>query len=187
MTASRSRNTRAAPGRSCSARGSARSLVPHSCRSQRGFTFIWVLMSIAVLGIYLAQVGTMWRTEIARDNEEVLLHQGDEIREAIRRYMEAGGPQGGFQYPRTLADLVKDPRVPFERRFLRKAYKDPMTGKDWSYIGAPGGGIMGVYSSASGTPFKTENFPKIYGSFAGQTSYEGWKFAHFPNNAGLRR
>ncbi|MEJ8855438.1 type II secretion system protein [Variovorax robiniae] len=164
-----------------------RGQVPRLRKAQRGFTLIWALMTVFILGIYLGEVGTLWGTEIARDKEEVLLHQGDEIREAIRRYMEAGGAAGGMQYPRKLDDLVKDPRVPFERRFLRKAYKDPMTGKDWSYIGAPGGGIMGVYSSASGTPFKQEDFPKVYSSFTRQTSYEGWKFAHYPGSAGLRR
>ena len=155
-------------------------------RSQRGFTYVWVLMTVFVLGIYLAQVGTLWRTEFTRANEEVLLSQGDEIREAIRRYVETGAP-GGMQYPRSLNDLVKDPRVPFERRFLRKAYKDPMSGKDWSFVGAPGGGIMGVYSTAPGVPFKTDNFPRIYGAFVGQTTYEGWKFAHYPSSAGMRR
>jgi len=147
--------------------------------AQRGFACMWALLAIAAMGIYLTQVGKLWGTEVARANEEILLQQGDEIRNAIKGYVEAGGA-GSMQFPRSLNDLVRDPRVPYERRFLRKPYRDPMSGRDWAFIGAPGGGFMGVYSSARGTPFKVDNFPRIYSSFMGQTSYEGWRFAHYP-------
>ena len=150
---------------------------------QQGFAYIWALMLVLIMGIYLAQVGEAWQNKLQRNKEEELLRVGNEIRLAIKQYSEQNSA-GGLQYPKTLNDLVQDPRVPFPRRFLRKAYKDPMTGNDWAYIGGPGGGIMGVNSKSELKPLKNHNFLAEYTSFQEAKTYQDWRFAHWPNQGG---
>lgn len=154
--------------------------------AQSGFAYVWALMLVLIMGIYLAQVGEAWHNRIQRNKEEELLRVGNEIRLAIKQYSEQSS-EGGLQYPKNLKDLVQDPRVAFPRRYLRKAYKDPITGDDWSYIGGPGGGFMGVQSKSALKPLKTDNFATEYTSFKEAKSYQDWRFAHWPNQGGLGR
>ncbi|KAF0812915.1 hypothetical protein IGB42_02763 [Andreprevotia sp. IGB-42] len=150
--------------------------------AQQGFAYLWALMMVLVMGIYLGAVGEAWQTRMLRAKEEQLMRQGDEIRVAIKRYTEQQGQQ--MQYPKTLDDLVQDPRVPFPRHFLRRPYKDPITDEDWGYIAAPGGGFMGVYSKSRQRPLKQANFPTQYVGFIDKQTYDEWKFAHWPTNNG---
>jgi len=142
-------------------------------RRQAGFTYIGLMFAIAVLGITLATVGVVWSTQIRRDKEAELLWVGDQYRAAIGRYRGFGG-----QLPMALADLVEDPRVPLPRRFLRRVYPDPMTGKaDWMLIMAPGGtGIVGVASSSQDKPIKQANFSAVDAPFEDAQCYCDWKF-----------
>ncbi|WP_255989768.1 type II secretion system protein [Chitinolyticbacter albus] len=157
-----------------------------SRRVQQGFAYAWVLMMVLVMGIYLAKLGEVWQTRIQRTKEEELLIVGDEIRRAIKAYSEINAG-GGPQYPKTLDDLVQDPRAPFARHFLRKPYMDPVTGEDWAYIGAPGGGFMGVYSKSLQKPLKQTGFASIYATFADKPNYQEWKFAHWPGGGSRTR
>ncbi|WP_246307983.1 type II secretion system protein [Chitinibacter bivalviorum] len=137
------------------------------------------------MSIYLAQVGEAWQNRIQRTKEEDLVRMGLEIKTAIKRYSENNiGDNPQTAYPKTLDDLVQDPRVPFPKRYLRKAYKDPITGEDWLYLNAPGGGFMGVYSKSLQKPLKSANFPEDLTGFAEAKSYQDWRFAHWPNRGG---
>ncbi|HEY4374422.1 MAG TPA: hypothetical protein VGN52_21050 [Burkholderiales bacterium] len=70
-------------------------------------------------------------------------------------------------------------RLPGIRRHLRRLYADPLTGKPgWGTIPAPGGGIMGVYSLAKGTPIKIALFDPELADFEGKTSYADWQFSY---------
>ncbi|XZG71371.1 type II secretion system protein [Chitinibacteraceae bacterium HSL-7] len=156
---------------------------PTPITNQQGFAYAWVLAMVLMMGIYLAKVGEVWQTKIQRAKEAELLQVGDEIRRAIKGYSDINSGQGA-QYPKSLDDLVQDPRVPFARRFLRKAYKDPVTGGDWGYINAPGGGFMGVYSTSTQKPLKETGFGADYQGFVGKQSYAEWQFAQWPRGAG---
>ncbi len=159
---------------------------PTLANKQSGFAYAWALMAVLIMGIYLAQVGEAWQNRAQRAKEEELLRVGAEIRRGIKLYSEQNMMQG-VQYPKTLEELVLDPRSPTPRRFIRKAYKDPMTGDDWAYISAPGGGFMGVYSQAKGKPLKQQRFPSDFASFANQNTYQDWKFANWPNGKALKK
>src|SRR5919106_4445434 len=133
----------------------------------RGFTYLGVLAIVAIMGVMLAGVGEMWRTYVMREREEELLFVGDQYRRAIELYFKAGK-----SYPRELADLLKDPRWPDTRRYLRKLYRDPVTGKtEWGLVPAPDGGIAGVYSLSEDAPFKTAGFRPPYAAFEGKAKY----------------
>lgn len=144
-------------------------------RAQRGFTYLTALFMIAILSGGLALVGEMWLTQTQREREAELLFAGHEYRKAIERYY-LNGPQR--QYPRTLQDLLKDPRRPGTERYLRKLYRDPITGGEWGLLRAPDGGILGVHSLSEAKPLKTGGFKLRDAGFENAQRYADWKFIH---------
>jgi type II secretory pathway pseudopilin PulG len=147
-----------------------------TCRS-RGFTYLTVLFIVAVLMGGLALVGEVWETVAKREKEADLLFVGNEYRKAIQRYVL----KGQAQYPRTLEDLLKDPRQPSTQRYLRKLYPDPMTGKnEWGLVKGPDGGIGGVYSLSEDKPLKVGGFKLRDASLEGAQKYSDWKFSYAP-------
>lgn len=150
---------------------------PHT--AQRGFTYLGVLLAIALMGVALSAAGTLWSFSARRDRETRLLFVGDQYRSAIAQFY-ASGP-GAHRYPQALEELVQDPRSPEPRRFLRKLYADPMTGQlDWTLLRDPDGGIYGVASNASGAPLKRANFRSPDEKFSGAECYCDWKFEYVP-------
>ena len=142
---------------------------------QRGFTYLTVLFMVAILSGGLALVGEVWQTSAAREKEAELLFVGNQYRKAIERYF-LSGPQR--QYPRELAELLKDPRRPGNERYLRKLYPDPLTGQPFALVKAPDGGILGVHSTSEEKPFKTAGFKVRDAAFEGTGKYSDWKFVH---------
>ena len=142
---------------------------------QRGFTYLTVLFMVAILSGGLALVGEVWHTSAAREKEAELLSVGHQYRKAIERYYLTG-PQR--QYPRELADLLKDPRRPGTERYLRKLYPDPVTGQPFALVKAPDGGILGVHSTSEDKPYKTGGFKVRDAAFEGAGKYSDWKFVH---------
>ena len=149
-------------------------------RGQAGFTYLTILFVVAVMGVGLALVGTLWQTAALREREAELLQVGNEYRKAIERYY-LSGPR---QYPRALEDLVKDPRQPGTVRYLRKLYWDPVSGKsEWGQVRANDGGIAGVYSLSDYLPLKSGGFAVRDSEFEGKTKYSDWKFIYAPGAA----
>jgi type II secretory pathway pseudopilin PulG len=147
--------------------------------AERGFTYLAMLLAVAVVGIGLAAAGTRWTTAAQREREAELLFIGGEFRRAIRSYVLAS--PGVQRYPRRLQDLLADERFPSTRRHLRRIYRDPLTGtREWGLVQAPGGAIMGVYSLSEATPFKTSGFRDENRTFEGARQLSGWKFVHAP-------
>ncbi|TFY90142.1 type II secretion system protein [Pseudomonas kairouanensis] len=133
-----------------------------------------MLVTVAVVAVMLMEVGTLWSSVLQRERELELLARGNEIRRAIGLYYREGNT-----FPKTLEDLVLDRRKPTIKRYLRRAYDDPLTGTaEWGVVAGPGETIMGVFSTAKGTPFKQGNFIAANQSFTGQSSYQGWVFLY---------
>jgi len=144
---------------------------------EAGFTYLTVLFVVAFMGLGLALAGEVWQTALARDREMEVLYAGNQYRRAIERYY-VSGPR---QFPRTLEDLLKDPRKPGTERYLRKLYFDPLTGKsEWGIVKAPDGGIMGVYSVSEDSPKKVAGFAFANREFEGAAKYSDWKFVYNP-------
>ena len=142
-----------------------------------GFTYMTVLFVIAILSTGLALIGEVWHTSALREKEAQLLQAGDEYRKAIERYYLSGTRQ----YPKNLADLVKDPRQPGTVRHLRRLYPDPITGKEeWGLVKSPDGGFAGVYSLSEDAPLKTAGFAVRDASFEGKAKYADWQFVYAP-------
>jgi type II secretory pathway pseudopilin PulG len=72
-------------------------------------------------------VAQLWSTQIQREKEEELLFRLGELRRAIVRYRADHN-----RWPKELADLLEDRTQLRLRRYVRRVYSDPMTGKpDW--------------------------------------------------------
>jgi len=145
-------------------------------KNQLGFTYIGILMVIAISGIALAGVGIVWHQQAQQENEKELLYVGEQYRKAILSYYE-NSPTGVQQFPKVLKDLLSDERMPDRKiHHIRKLYADPIShGKPWELV-LQGDQITGVYSASKASPIKKIGFPALYGSFAEATSYQDWKF-----------
>ena len=143
-----------------------------------GFTYIGLLIFIAILGVGLAATGVVFHQQAQREKEKDLLFVGDQIRRAIAQYYEKS-PGGNKRFPQALEDLMLDQRYPATRRYLRRVYKDPMIGsKEWTLVRAPDGGILGVHSASTEKPLKIDNFPAGDEAFKDGKSYADWKFVY---------
>jgi type II secretory pathway pseudopilin PulG len=113
-------------------------------RTQRGFTYLGVLLAIALLGIGLVAASEVWMTTAKRQRIEQLDWVGQQYVQAIGSYYESS-PGSVKTFPKSLEDLLEDRRVSFVRRHLRQLYVNPLTGKlDWELIEAPAASIRGV-------------------------------------------
>jgi type II secretory pathway pseudopilin PulG len=144
-----------------------------------GFTYIGLLIFIALMGIALAGTGLIWHAESRRLRERDLLFAGEQYRRAIGMFYERSPGVKGF--PKTLEDLLLDHRYPNVQRYLRRPYLDPITAsKSWGIVEGPGGGIAGVYSLSGEKPVRQANFQKGQSDFEGREKYSDWRFVYVP-------
>lgn len=160
--------------------GSARpGALRHPAHGARGYAYLMLLVavaSIATLAGYSVELGS---TMSRRDAERELLHVGEAFERAIVAYARGGPTAGGLSRggPRSLDDLLRDPRQPGVVRHLRKPYRDPLTGgTEWGLLRDATGGILGVYSLAPGQPIRQANFPLHQKHLAEASSYADWVF-----------
>jgi type II secretory pathway pseudopilin PulG len=145
---------------------------------ERGFTYIGLLVVIAVMGLMLTVVGRVWSTTEQREREKQLLFAGHAYRMAIASYYAHG-----HKFPDSLDELLTDERFPLPKRHLRRLYPDPMTGQaDWNLIlTADGQGIMGVVSNSKAAPIKRAGFALEDEPFKGADCYCQWQFVYYAN------
>lgn len=143
---------------------------------QGGFAYLWTLMLVAFMGVGLTIAADLYATAARRDKERELIFIGHEFRLALERYHNAPGQPS--QYPLTLEELLKDPRFPGARRYLRRLYKDPVTGQaEWGLIRQQGR-IVGIRSLSTQRPIKQGNFDDDDVGLANQSRYADWIFSY---------
>lgn len=152
-------------------------------KKQAGFTYMGLLMIVAIAGIGMAGVGIVWHQESQREREKELLFIGAEYRKAIGSYFESSS-SGDKQYPQTLQDLVLDKRFPNIKRHIRQLYADPFAkeNKPWNLV-LEQGQIRGVYSTAEIKPIKKFGFASVDESFAEAETYSDWRFIYAPGSS----
>jgi len=109
--------------------------------NEQGYILLMLMLFITVLAIAAAAVAPSITFQIQRDREEELIHRGVQYSRAVRRYVKKFG-----RYPMRVEELENTNNM----RFLRKRYKDPVTGQEFKvlHLGevqfAFGGGIVGA-------------------------------------------
>jgi type II secretory pathway pseudopilin PulG len=93
--------------------------------SEGGYILIILMMIATMVVIGLTAMTVRVSHELQRDREEELIHRGVEYSRAIRHYYKRFG-----RYPLSLDDLKNTNNL----RFLRKPYKDPITGQDFKLL-----------------------------------------------------
>ena len=152
-----------------------------SSHQSLGFTYIGLMIFVAISGIALSGVGIVWHQDVQREREKELLFIGNEYRHAIGSYYESS-PSGAKQFPRKLEDLIVDKRFPNIKRHIRKLYLDPITrGAEWGLVEEQQQ-ILGVYSKSKLEPIKRKAFPPPFESFDGAKQYSDWKFIYMPGS-----
>lgn len=139
------------------------------------------MLLVALIFLFLTTLGAsamvkLERTHAQRVKEAELLFIGNQFRRAIKSYysMSAGG--GARALPRSLDDLLEDPRFPTPVRHLRRMYKDPMTGQaDWVLVQGAGG-IIGIHSRSMASTMKRDDFLSQERDFHNKASYAEWVF-----------
>jgi len=151
-------------------------LTARALRNRHGSTYLALMFLIVIMAIGVTAAAKQWKTVVQREKEADLLWRGIEIQTAIQFYSNSkklGSVVPGEKYPLTLEELTKPPKP-----FLRRAYKDPITGGDWQYIPGPTGGIMGVKSASTLAPLKQHQFPAAVAHFEGFEAYNQWVFQY---------
>lgn len=144
--------------------------------AQRGAIFLALLFAVAVVGGTLAAGASLWSRMQQREHETQLLWAGEQFRQALVAYAQSGGA-GAQAYPRTLDDLLLDPRSAAPRRFLRRIYDDPMTrSTDWGLVRNERGLIIGVHSRSERQPMRRAHFPPELAGFEEAATYSEWRF-----------
>ena len=140
----------------------------HRHRDQ-GYVLLALLYMITLLVIAAAVVAPSIAFQIKRDREEELVHRGVQYSRAVRKYFKKFN-----RYPTRLEELDNTNNL----RFLRKHYKDPITGKDFKLLHYgevrmnPGGGLAGLAAGLTGntnTGLIQDNGGQSDGSQAGTT------------------
>ncbi|WP_447973556.1 hypothetical protein [Nitrospira sp. Kam-Ns4a] len=123
--------------------------------SERGVTYLAVMLAVVLIGISLTTVGKSWKVSIKRDREAELLFRGNRIKAAIEQFAanyEVMKSVRDHRFPMTLEEMTKPPKPT-----LQMVYKDPITGGDFELVRV-NGEIQGVRSRSRDKPLDQVNF-----------------------------
>lgn len=140
----------------------------------RGYAYLMLLVMAACIGLFASVLGVIiFSRDVRIEKEYELLFRGMAYVSAIKKYYKAS--PGMKVFPQRLEDLLSDPRFP-AKHYIRRLYKDPITGGDWTLISGPGDGICGVASSSKTKPLKQKDFPLQFKNFEAAEHYSDWIF-----------
>ena len=126
---------------------------------QRGFTYLWLLLALAVGTAGLAALGERASMAVQREREAELMFRGAQIASAIAAY-RAATPGTTPQLPAALKDLLDDRRSERPLHHLRQLYADPFTGQtDWVLLTTEDGRIAGVHSRSDALALRVIDLP----------------------------
>jgi type II secretory pathway pseudopilin PulG len=150
-----------------------------------GFTMVVLLVVMAIMAVGASALLPTWRQQAIRENEEELIFRGNQYARALVLYARKNNNL-----------LPPNVEVLYTGKFLRKKYKDPITGEDFGLTGPgqppgstgrgslgsgratqPGsasgrgtmvvGSIQGVYSTSTDTSIRV---------YRDQQRYVDWPF-----------
>ena len=115
-------------------------------QAQAGFTYLWLLIFIALQGAALSVLAPLASSQARREMETELLFRGTLISQALEAFASAS-PAGEHCRPQSLYELLEDRRSGDLKRHLRRVYEDPFSGQpDWELERDLKGGIVRLHS-----------------------------------------
>lgn len=117
-------------------------------KPQLGLAYLAVLFLVVALAVSMLIVSQNEETLVIREKERDWLFVGQQYQKAIAQYYEQS-PNGIKELPKDMDDLVLDKRYLSVTRYLRRAYKDPLTGLDWQEVRNEEGRLVGVRSTST--------------------------------------
>ena len=144
-----------------------------SCPSESGYILLVLALFTALIAIGLMQAIPGVLVQSQREREEELIFRGEQYRRAVQNYVRKFG-----RYPGSLDDLEDTNGV----RFLRRRYRDPITGEDeWRLIHIGPGGTFPDAKTASTPPTQLGGQPGVTGLAPSAASSEPRGFAPQPS------
>lgn len=96
---------------------------------ESGYVLLAVMLAVTLIMVAMSIELPRIAQQIKREKEEELVHRGKEYATAVKRFVH----KNGGRYPVSVEQLEDTNHI----RFLRKKYKDPMTGEsDWKMVHA---------------------------------------------------
>jgi len=92
---------------------------------ERGYLLLTLIFMIAIIAITATALLPSFIQETKRDREDEMRHRGTQYMRAIKAYNKKLG-----RYPAKIEDLESTNN----QRFLRRRYKDPITGEDFKLL-----------------------------------------------------
>ncbi|HVI80214.1 MAG TPA: hypothetical protein VM715_19030 [Candidatus Acidoferrum sp.] len=153
--------------------------LPSQCRRthkqrESGYVLLTLILVMALLAIAAGMLASSIAFEIRRDKEEEMIHRGVQYSRAIRAYYKKFS-----RYPAKIEDLENTNQM----RFLRKRYKDPLTGKDFRLLhfgeakmsmnALGGAGIAGASSIGPNGTLTSQGAFGQTSSFGGNSTFGG--------------
>ena len=127
-------------------------------RSERGYILITIILFVSLIAIAAVIMAPVIAFQVKRDREEELIHRGVQYSRAMKHFVKKFG-----RYPMGLEELENTNQV----RFLRRRYKDPITGKDFKILHmgdvqmAFGAGIAGAVRWIVSDPWAGITLPVV--------------------------
>ena len=130
---------------------------------QAGYMLLTVLLFVTLLVLASAAVAPRMKMQIERDRDEEMIHRGVQYSRAIKRFYKKFG-----RYPNSLQELENTNNL----RFLRRRYKDPVTGKEFKLLHM--GEVKLFAQGVAGLPIAgAANAPGALGALTAQPAFGG--------------
>lgn len=94
-------------------------------QGERGYAMASLLVAMALMTIFMSVALPAWSQMAQREKEAEYLFRANQYALAIRRFQIKTSQTAGQGQPAPSVDFL------VEQKFLRKKYKDPLTGKDF--------------------------------------------------------
>src|SRR5690348_17107294 len=164
---------------------------PRPGSPEQGYVLLMLMMLAAMVVIVLAAGLPFMKQQVQRDQEQEMIHRGVQYSRAIRKYYKKFG-----RYPTRLEELDNTNNL----RFLRKHYKDPITGQDFKLLHfgevqmafgagiaggvAPGANAMGSVPAPKSNDQAGDNQPSSQDSSQNSSDNSGSNNPGSPANSG---
>src|SRR6266516_7620171 len=138
---------------------------PLQRKPDAGFSLAALIVFLTAASILMAAAVPAYQTQAKREREEELIFRGEEYMRAIQKYQRKFGI-----YPPSVDALVETNGL----RFVRRPYKDPITGKDFRLISInPDGSINGSIATGQGNNVPLFGDVQRFGAGTGQQQQSG--------------